>query len=92
MARKWEETPLAKFLSVADEFTMLKATSSCCSYAMSIAGHGLMSYDAFRMFDYSRTGLLAPANVFGASEWLELPVSALDVIDMIRIADSDRDG
>ena len=44
------------------------------------------------MFDYSRTGLLAPANVFAASEWLELPVSALDVIDMIRIADSDRDG
>lgn len=42
------------------------------------------------MFDYSRTGLLAPANVFGASEWLELPVSALDVIDMIRIADSGR--
>ena len=44
------------------------------------------------MFDYSRTSLLAPANVFGASEWRELPVSALDVIDMIRIADSDRDG
>ena len=52
----------------------------------------LLAVDSCRMFDYSRTGLLAPANVFGSSEWLELPVSALDVIDMIRIADSDRDG
>ena len=52
----------------------------------------LLVVDSCRMFDYSRTGLLAPANVFGASEWLELPVSVLDVIDMIRIADSDRDG
>lgn len=92
MARKWEETPLAKFFSVADEFTMLKQRAHAARMRMSIAGRGLMSYDAFRMFDYSRTGLLAPANVFGASEWLELPVSALDVIDMIRIADSDRDG
>lgn len=44
MARKWEETPLAKFFSVADEFTMLKQRAHAARMRMSIAGRGLMSY------------------------------------------------
>jgi len=55
MARKWEKTPLAKFFSVADEFIMLKQRAHAARMRMSIAARGLMSYDAFRMFDYSRT-------------------------------------
>ena len=41
--------------SVADEFIMLKQRAHAARMRMSIAARGLMSYDAFRMFDYSRT-------------------------------------
>lgn len=54
---------------------------------------GLLLYDAFNKFDYDKNGLLSPAEVWGAFDFLGMhSMTAHDVVDFVRTADTDRDG
>ena len=44
-----------------------------------IKKRGLLLHDAFLKFDYSRTGMLNLDEVYGAFEWLRIPVQPAEV-------------
>ena len=92
MRRKWEETPLSKLFTLPDEFYLLKQRAQSVRTREAIKAKGMLLYDAFRMFDYRRNGLLSPAELWGALEWLGLDLGPHDILDFVRTADTDRDG
>ena len=49
-----------------------------------IRHRGLLLHDAFLKFDYSRTGMLSLDEVYGAFEWLKIPVTPEEVLFFVR--------
>ena len=49
-----------------------------------IRHRGLLLHDAFLKFDYSRTGMLSLEEVYGAFEWLKIPVTPEEVLFFVR--------
>ena len=49
-----------------------------------IRKRGLLLHDAFLKFDYSRTGMLSLDEVYGAFEWLKIPVTPEEVLFFVR--------
>lgn len=64
LARKWEETPLAKVFTMPDRFALLKQRSSSARVRAAIEAVGLALWDAFVKFDHSRTGLLRAPELY----------------------------
>jgi hypothetical protein len=48
-----------------------------------------MLHDAFLKFDYSRTGMLSLDEVYGAFEWLKIPVTPEEVLFFVRSVSRD---
>ena len=66
LAKRWEQTPLAKLFTLEDEWAMLKQRAQAVRVREAIKARGLLLHDAFAKFDYSRTGMLSLDEVFGA--------------------------
>jgi len=92
MSRKWEETPLAKLFTLPDEYHLLKQRAQSVRIREAVKRKGLLLFDAFRMFDTSRNGLITPAELWGAFDWLKIDAAAEDILDFIRTADKNKDG
>jgi hypothetical protein len=92
MSRKWEETPLAKLFTLPDEYHLLKQRAQSVRIREAVKSKGLLLFDAFRMFDTNRNGLITPAELWGAFDWLQIDATAEDILDFIRTADKNQDG
>ena len=53
---------------------------------------GLLLYDAFNKFDYDKNGFLSPPEVWGAFDYLNVDMTAQDILHFVSAADEDRDG
>ena len=85
LAKRWEQTPLAKLFTLQDEWSMLKQRAQAVRVREAIKARGLLLHDAFQKFDYDRNGLLSLAEVYGALDWLEIPgVLPAEVIFFVR--------
>ena len=91
MTRRWEETPLAKLFTIPDEYHMLKQRAQSVRVRSEIERRGLLQYDFFRSADADRNGLLTGAELWGAMDWLGIPMSADDIVDLLSTFDSDGD-
>eukprot|EP00457_Paulinella_chromatophora_P000002 gb/GEZN01000002.1/.p1 GENE.gb/GEZN01000002.1/~~gb/GEZN01000002.1/.p1 ORF type:complete len:6816 (+),score=1425.09 gb/GEZN01000002.1/:114-20561(+) len=93
MARKWQETPLSKVLSVVDEWALLKQRAHAIFLREAVVTRQLTLWEAFTLFDADNNGHLTPAEFYGAIKFLQVPgVTAEDVIDLLESADRNRDG
>ena len=84
LAKRWEQTPLAKLFTLEDEWSMLKQRAQAVRVREAIKARGLLLHDAFAKFDYSRTGMLTLDEVFGALDWLGVQASPEDVLFFVR--------
>ena len=91
MARRWEETPLARLFTVPDQYHMLKQRAQSIRVRAEIEGRGLQQYDFFRAADADRNGLLAAAELWGALDWLGIAMAADDVVHLLATFDTDGD-
>ena len=94
MDRKWQETPLAKVFTMADEFAMLKQRAQAVYVREALARHSppLKKWEAFMAFDSDDNGLLGPAEIYGALRYLGMPdLTPDDVIDFLEAGDVNRD-
>ena len=64
----------------------------CPAGTPSQADKKLAIYDAFCLFNDSRSGLLSLGEINGAMQYLKLQPTELDVIDFVTSADQDGDG
>jgi len=93
MDRKWNDTPLAKVFTVPDEWCAFKQRAQAVFVREAIRSKRLTEWEAFTAFDSDDNGLLSPAEFYGALRWLGVPnLTPNDVIDMIEVADRNRDG
>lgn len=63
---------------------MLKLRAQVARTREAIKKRGLLLHDAFLKFDYMRTGMLALDEVYGAFEWLRIPVTPEEVLFFVR--------
>ncbi|SPR02027.1 EF-hand domain-containing protein [Plasmodiophora brassicae] len=90
--RKWEEASVAQLFAIPNEFSLLRQRAQSSRLRLAIEDKGIPFYDAFRLFDHALNGLLSPAELWGALEWLGFNVAPDDVLDFMRSADKDNDG
>jgi hypothetical protein len=91
-AKKFMEATVAKLFTLSDQFSMLKQRAVAYRMSTSIKLLNLTLYDAFVKFDFDKNGLLNAAELWGAFTFLGMSLSAMDVLDFMSSADSDRDG
>ena len=85
LAKRWEQTPLAKLFTLEDEWSMLKQRAQAVRVREAIKARGLLLHDAFLKFDYDRNGHLSLAEMYGALEWLQVPnVTPADILFFVR--------
>jgi len=85
LAKRWEQTPLAKLFSLEDEWAMLKLEALRVRIRAAIKQRGLLLHDAFLLFDHDDDGALSLVEVLGAFSWLGLlNISAVDVVTFVR--------
>jgi len=93
LERKWQETPLAKVFTMANEWALLKHHAQAVFIRKALSQRGLTLWEAFTAFDFDDNGVLTPAEFFGAMRFLGLPdVTPDDVVDMVEAADRNDDG
>lgn len=93
MDRKWQETPLAKVFSVADEWAVLKQNAYCSFMFEAIARKHLTLWEAYTGFDADNSGMLDPAELFGAFLWLGAnDCTPEDIVDFMGAVDLNQDG
>jgi len=85
LAKRWEQTPLAKLFTLDDEWAMLKLEALRVRMREAIKARGLLLHDAFLLCDHDDDGALSLVEVMSALKWLGLPsTSAADVISFVR--------
>ena len=85
LAKRWEQTPLAKLFTLEDEWSLLKLEAMRVHVRAAIRRRGLLLHDAFLLFDQDDDGLLSLTEVCAALTWLGLPsVATADVISLVR--------
>ena len=96
LARRWQQTPLAKVFVLPDAHAMLKQRSMAMRVRAAIKAKGWLLFDAFNSkFDADKNGLLSPGEVFGMLRYLRIDLAGLtpaDVLDWIDAVDQDSDG
>ncbi len=90
--KKWMTSPVSKLFVLSDQFGMLKQRAISVSLRHRIKEKGLMLYDAFCKFNFSRNGYLTPGEVWGGFDYLAIEATAVDVLDFFNAADTDKDG
>merc|ERR1719195_730202 len=91
LQKTWEKTPISKFFRIKTEFHYLKVRALTFRVRKQIKELGLLHWDAFRMFNTFRTGMLSGPELWGALEWLNIKVSALDLLELLQAFDIDKD-
>ena len=90
MAKRWEQTPLAKLFTFEDQWGMLQQRAQTVRMREAIKKRGLLLHDAFQKFDWDRSGYLSMGEIYGALEWLQLPgLTQQDVVQFMRNAGSE---
>ena len=93
MERKWQETPLAKVFTIANEWISLKQKAQVVYILEALKDMNITLWEAFTIFDYDNNGLISPSELYGALLWLKMPnITAEDVLDFFELADINRDG
>lgn len=92
LAKKWTESSVAKVFTLADQFGQLKQRAQSVRLREAIQSRGMLLYDAFSKFNYSKNGFLTPAEIWGTFHYLGVHLTALDILDFVTAADMDRDG
>eukprot|EP00457_Paulinella_chromatophora_P000666 gb/GEZN01000666.1/.p1 GENE.gb/GEZN01000666.1/~~gb/GEZN01000666.1/.p1 ORF type:complete len:1255 (+),score=253.94 gb/GEZN01000666.1/:412-3765(+) len=93
LARKWQDTPLAKVLIVEDEWASLRQRGLAVWMREAIAATGLTHFEAFTTFDADNSQSLCAPELYGAMRFLHVPdVSAEDVVTLLESADRNADG
>ena len=87
LAKRWEQTPLAKLFTLQDQWSLLKQRAQAVRMREAIRARGLLLHDAFQKFDWDRNGFLSMGEMYAALEWLRLPgLTPQDVIFFMRSA------
>jgi Ca2+-binding EF-hand superfamily protein len=87
LAKRWEQTPLAKLFTLEDQWSLLKQRAQAVRMREAIRARGLLLHDAFQKFDWDRNGFLSMGEMYGALEWLQLPgLTPQDVIFFMKNA------
>ena len=89
LAKRWEQTPLAKIFALPDEWAMLKLEALRLRIGDAITKSGFLLHDAFLKFDADDDGLLSLAEVRSALQSLGLTLSHHDVITFVRSISSE---
>lgn len=92
LAKKWNESSVAKLFTLSDIFGQLKQRAQSVCLREAIQKRGMLLYDAFSKFNFAKNGLLSPPEVWGTFAYLEIEMEALDILEFIAAADMDRDG
>jgi len=93
MARKWQDTPLAKVFLLEDEYAALKRRAQACFVRNKLKEKGLKNWDAFVAFDSNDKGHLSPDDIYGALRYLGMPdLTPSDVADFLEAGDTKRNG
>jgi hypothetical protein len=93
MERKWQETPLAKVFTIANEWVSLKQKAQVVYILEALKDINITLWEAFTIFDYDNNGLISPSELYGGLIWLKMPnITSEDVLDFFELADINRDG
>eukprot|EP00808_Paulinella_micropora_P015456 g71669.t1 len=93
LVTRWQDTPLAKVMTVSDEWALLCQRSLAILLRDAIEAKGLTLWQAFTLFDADNSGDLGPEEVYGAIKFLEVPgLMADDVLDFLESGDANRNG
>jgi hypothetical protein len=100
LERKWQETPLSKVFTVANQWISLKHRALGIFFLQALLEKGKRSgktmslWEAFTAFDSDNNGLLGPAEFYAALRFLDMPPSMTveDVVDCFEAIDKNRDG
>jgi hypothetical protein len=92
LRRKWESTSLSKVFSLRSEFHLLMQRAQVIRMRVAILQRQLTFFEAFKIFNTSKNGLLRPSELWAALTFLGVPADANDIIDLMRTCDADGDG
>jgi hypothetical protein len=85
LAKRWQETSLAKLFTLDDEFALLFQRSLQSYLRGRIQSLGLSPHDAFAAFDTDSNGMLDMPELYAAFEYLEVPqLAPADVLCFAR--------
>ena len=85
LAKRWQETSLAKLFTLDDEFVLLFQRSLQSYLRGRIQSLGLSPHDAFAAFDTDSNGMLDMPELYAAFEYLEVPqLAPADVLGFAR--------
>jgi len=84
LAKRWEQTPLARLFALPDEWALLKLEALRVRMRHAIARRNLLLHDAFLQFDRDDDGLLCLGEVHCALQSLELTLTLQDVVTFVR--------
>jgi hypothetical protein len=92
MSKKYTETPVAKLFSLSNQWGMLKQRAQSIILSNAIKRNGMLLFDAFSKFNYSKNGFLTSGETWSLFSYLEIEMTAQDILDFVQAADVDRDG
>eukprot|EP00808_Paulinella_micropora_P006835 g75373.t1 len=93
LAKKWQDTPLAKVLTVEDEWASLKQRGLAVFIREAIAAAGLTNFEAFTIFDADNSQNLSAPELYAALRFLKVPgVTGIDVVSLVEWTDRNADG
>ena len=91
MRKKWQETPLNKIFTLRNELHLLQQRAQMIRTRLAIQRRHISFFDAFKLFDTDKKGLLGPGELWAGLEWLEVPLDENDIIGLMRAWDLDGD-
>eukprot|EP01012_Entosiphon_sulcatum_P009332 TRINITY_DN1521_c0_g2_i1.p1 TRINITY_DN1521_c0_g2~~TRINITY_DN1521_c0_g2_i1.p1 ORF type:complete len:4962 (-),score=1074.52 TRINITY_DN1521_c0_g2_i1:73-14958(-) len=90
--KQWENAPVSRVLSLQNEFMFLFQRVQSLRIRETLAERKVSLYDAFCLFNASKSGSLSLGELNGAMKWLRLRPAPLDVLDFMAASDQDGDG
>jgi Ca2+-binding EF-hand superfamily protein len=80
----WQETPLAKALTTADEFHLLASRALTARVRAQLKRKRMRLLDCFRAFDVERAGSLSYESLYGGLSWLGVDLSPTQMLDLAK--------
>ena len=88
----WQKTPLVALFTTKDGYELLDTRAMVIRIKHLIIEHGMLVYDAFQAFNYSKDGTLTCSELYGGLTWLGLELEPLQIHSIVRRIDTDNDG
>jgi thiol-disulfide isomerase/thioredoxin len=89
--KNWDRTPVSRVFSIEHEYTLLHLRTLALRMRTLLRKKGMMTYDAFTMFDFANVGSLSCANLLAGMQWLGLQPTHEDVLNFVSMASAKRD-